>query len=53
VCPGTFDAKAGSAGLIDWAYASGAPWIDPAQLATDIVATGHIQLLTRLLPDRT
>lgn len=28
--------------LLDWAYAAaGAPWIDPAQLAADVVATGH------------
>ncbi|WP_433384863.1 phosphotransferase [Actinoplanes sp. CA-142083] len=28
--------------LLDWAYAAaGAPWIDLAQLAADIVATGH------------
>lgn len=28
--------------LLDWAYASsGAPWIDLAQLAADVVATGH------------
>lgn len=31
-----------SAMLLDWAYASaGAPWIDLAQLAADVVATGH------------
>ncbi|GAA0497397.1 hypothetical protein Ade02nite_54330 [Paractinoplanes deccanensis] len=31
-----------SAVLLDWAYAAaGAPWIDLAQLAADIVATGH------------
>jgi hypothetical protein len=31
-----------SAVLLDWAYASaGAPWIDLAQLAADVVATGH------------
>jgi hypothetical protein len=36
------DAEAGSAVLLDWAYASaGAPWIDLAQLAADVVATGH------------
>ncbi|MBB4752897.1 phosphotransferase [Actinoplanes lobatus] len=28
--------------LLDWAYAAaGAPWIDLAQLAADVVATGH------------
>jgi hypothetical protein len=33
---------AGSAVLLDWAYAAaGAPWIDLAQLAADVVATGH------------
>jgi Phosphotransferase enzyme family len=36
------DADAGSAVLLDWAYAAaGAPWIDLAQLAADVVATGH------------
>ena len=36
------DAQAGSAVLLDWAYAAaGAPWIDLAQLAADVVATGH------------
>jgi len=36
------DAEGGSAVLLDWAYASaGAPWIDLAQLAADVVATGH------------
>ena len=36
------DARAGSAVLLDWAYAAaGAPWIDLAQLAADVVATGH------------
>ncbi|MFG1990557.1 hypothetical protein ACGFJ7_11345 [Actinoplanes sp. NPDC048988] len=35
-------ARAGKAVLLDWAYAaSGAPWIDQAQLAADVVATGH------------
>lgn len=29
--------------LLDWAYASaGAPWIDLAQTAADVVATGHV-----------
>lgn len=38
----TVDADQGSAVLLDWAYASaGAPWIDLAQLAADVVATGH------------
>ncbi|MFD0524002.1 hypothetical protein [Paractinoplanes durhamensis] len=28
--------------LLDWAYAAaGAPWIDLAQLAADVVGTGH------------
>lgn len=37
------DAGRGSAVLLDWAYAAaGAPWIDLAQLAADVVATGHI-----------
>jgi Ser/Thr protein kinase RdoA (MazF antagonist) len=36
------DAATGSATLLDWAYAAaGAPWLDLAQLAADIVATGH------------
>ena len=36
------DADSGSAVLLDWAYASaGASWIDLAQLAADVVATGH------------
>jgi aminoglycoside phosphotransferase (APT) family kinase protein len=36
------DPERGSAVLLDWAYAaSGAPWIDLAQLAADVVATGH------------
>jgi aminoglycoside phosphotransferase (APT) family kinase protein len=39
----TFDAAGGSAVLLDWAYAAaGAPWIDLAQLAADVVATGHV-----------
>lgn len=38
----TVDAETGSAVLLDWAYAAaGAPWIDIAQLAADVVATGH------------
>lgn len=38
----TVDAPGGSAVLLDWAYASaGAPWIDLAQLAADVVGTGH------------
>jgi Phosphotransferase enzyme family len=37
------DRGAGSAVLLDWAYAAaGAPWIDLAQLAADVVATGHV-----------
>lgn len=36
------DVEGGSAVLLDWAYAAaGAPWIDIAQLAADVVATGH------------
>jgi len=36
------DEATASATLLDWAYASaGAPWIDVAQLAADVVATGH------------
>ena len=36
------DTQTGSAVLLDWAYAAaGAPWIDLAQLAADVVATGH------------
>jgi len=36
------DAQGRSAVLLDWAYAAaGAPWIDLAQLAADVVATGH------------
>jgi Phosphotransferase enzyme family len=38
----TVDADGRSAVLLDWAYAAaGAPWIDLAQLAADVVATGH------------
>lgn len=38
----TVDVDNGSAVLLDWAYASaGASWIDLAQLAADVVATGH------------
>jgi aminoglycoside phosphotransferase (APT) family kinase protein len=38
----TVNADGGSAVLLDWGYASaGAPWIDLAQLAADVVATGH------------
>jgi aminoglycoside phosphotransferase (APT) family kinase protein len=38
----TVDADGGSAVLLDWAYAAaGAPWIDLARLAADVVATGH------------
>lgn len=38
----TVGADGRSAVLLDWAYASaGAPWIDLAQLAADVVATGH------------
>ncbi|MDI1463538.1 phosphotransferase [Catellatospora sp. KI3] len=37
------DTATGSATLLDWAYAAaGAPWLDLAQLAADIVATGHM-----------
>jgi hypothetical protein len=37
------DAREPSAVLLDWAYAAaGAPWIDLAQLAADVVATGHV-----------
>jgi hypothetical protein len=37
------DAEGRSAVLLDWAYAAaGAPWIDLAQLAADVVATGHV-----------
>jgi Ser/Thr protein kinase RdoA (MazF antagonist) len=36
------DAATGSATLLDWAYAAaGVPWLDLAQLAADIVGTGH------------
>ncbi len=39
----TVDAGKGSAVLVDWAYAAaGAAWIDLAQLAADVVATGHV-----------
>jgi ABC-type uncharacterized transport system YnjBCD permease subunit len=39
----TVDAGAASAVLLDWAYAAaGAAWIDLAQLAADVVATGHV-----------
>jgi aminoglycoside phosphotransferase (APT) family kinase protein len=38
----TVDAGEGTAVLLDWAYAAaGAAWIDLAQLAADVVATGH------------
>jgi hypothetical protein len=37
------EARVGSAVLLDWAYAAaGAPWIDLAQMAADVVATGHV-----------
>ncbi len=37
------DEDTGSAVLLDWAYASaGAPWIDLAQMAADVVAAGHV-----------
>lgn len=36
------DTTTGSATLLDWAYAAaGVPWLDLAQLAADIVGTGH------------
>jgi Ser/Thr protein kinase RdoA (MazF antagonist) len=36
------DLAAGSATLLDWAYAAaGVAWLDLAQLAADIVGTGH------------
>ncbi len=36
------DAATGTATLLDWAYAAaGVPWLDLAQLAADIVGTGH------------
>lgn len=39
----TVDTQGGSAVLLDWAYAAaGAPWIDLAQMAADVVATGHV-----------
>jgi aminoglycoside phosphotransferase (APT) family kinase protein len=39
----TVDAGQEAAVLLDWAYAAaGAPWIDLAQLAADVVATGHV-----------
>ncbi|UQU61791.1 phosphotransferase [Couchioplanes caeruleus] len=59
----TFDADHSPAVLLDWAYAAaGAAWIDLAQLAADVVATGHVlgvqaatdrayQLLRTLPPD--
>jgi hypothetical protein len=38
----TVDTRRASAVLLDWAYAAaGAPWIDLAQLAADVVGTGH------------
>lgn len=38
----TVDEQGTSAVLLDWAYAAaGAPWIDLAQMAADVVATGH------------
>jgi aminoglycoside phosphotransferase (APT) family kinase protein len=38
------DTGRGSAVLLDWAYAAaGAPWIDLAQLAADVIATGHVR----------
>src|SRR4051794_35655468 len=37
------DAEGRSAVLLDWAYAAaGVSWIDLAQLAADVVATGHV-----------
>jgi phosphotransferase family enzyme len=40
----TVELDEGSAVLLDWAYAAaGAPWIDLAQLAADVVATGHVR----------
>ncbi|MET3423646.1 hypothetical protein BJ973_002858 [Actinoplanes tereljensis] len=39
----TVDGRDGTAVLVDWAYAAaGASWIDLAQLAADVVATGHV-----------
>jgi hypothetical protein len=39
----TVEAQGTSAVLLDWAYAAaGAPWIDLAQMAADVVATGHV-----------
>ncbi|MCY1143412.1 phosphotransferase [Actinoplanes sp. Pm04-4] len=39
----TVGAERDSAVLLDWAYAAaGAPWIDLAQMAADVVATGHV-----------
>jgi phosphotransferase family enzyme len=39
----TVDAQEGAAVLLDWAYAAaGAAWIDLAQMAADVVATGHV-----------
>ncbi|GAB4054278.1 phosphotransferase [Catellatospora paridis] len=36
------DPATGTATLLDWAYAAaGVPWLDLAQLAADIVGTGH------------
>ena len=37
------DRRTGEATLVDWAFGGpGAPWLDRAWLATDIVAAGHI-----------
>ena len=37
------DRRTGAATLVDWAFGGhGAPWLDRAWLATDIVAAGHI-----------
>ncbi|MEV6305512.1 phosphotransferase [Actinoplanes sp. NPDC051861] len=48
----TVDALSGRAVLLDWAYAAaGAPWIDLAQMAADVVATGHV-LGPRIATDR-
>jgi hypothetical protein len=46
------DVATGSATMLDWAYAAaGGPWLDLAQLAADIVATGHC-LGQRVATDR-
>ncbi len=46
------DRRTGEATLVDWAFGGqGAPWLDRAWLATDIVAAGHIGGPTRAVDE--